>query len=118
LFEDVVDLNVEGVKGNKKAKGRNLKAYETSRPAIVNDDGDTKDEGLDFPNSDGEEEDRLRFKSWSAEGMKNPEFFVAQVFPFVVELRKANAEYSVKNRVEIKLPRNDNRRLRGHCAEE
>jgi hypothetical protein len=49
--------------------------------------------------------------------MKNPEFFVAQVFPFVVELRKANAEYSVKNRVEIKLPRNDNRRLRGHCAE-
>lgn len=53
MFEDVVDLNVEGVKGNKKAKGRNLKAYETSRPVIVNDDGDTKDEGLDFPNSDG-----------------------------------------------------------------
>lgn len=51
-------------------------------------------------------------KSWSEEDIKNPLFFVGQVFPSIVELRKV--EYSLKKKVEIKLPKNGNRRLRGH----
>jgi len=49
--------------------------------------------------------------------MSNPTFFVGLVFPSVEKLREAIAEYSLRNRVEIKLPRNDKRRLRAHCAE-
>ncbi|CAN6321157.1 unnamed protein product [Urochloa humidicola] len=113
LFEDLV---VDVGKGNKKAKGSKLKASEMDRTAIV-DDEDTEDECLELPDSDGEGEGRLRFKSWTEQDMNNPSFFVGQVFPSVVELRKAITEYSVKNRVEIKLPRNEAKRLRAHCAE-
>jgi hypothetical protein len=116
LFEDLVDMDMEWVKGNKKARGSKLKGYETSRPSIC-DDEESEDEELDLTYLDGEGESRLRFKSWTKEDIKNPQFFVGQVFASVVDVRKAIAEYSVKNRVEIKLPRNDNRRLRDHCDE-
>jgi len=49
--------------------------------------------------------------------MSNPTFFVGLVFPSVEKLREAITEHSLRNRVEIKLPRNDKRRLRAHCAE-
>ncbi|WVZ99234.1 hypothetical protein U9M48_044563 [Paspalum notatum var. saurae] len=49
--------------------------------------------------------------------MKNPTFHVGVVFKSVEKLREAITEYSVRNRVEIKLPRNDRRRLRAHCAD-
>ena len=32
-------------------------------------------------------------------------------------LRKAITEYSLKNRVNIKMQRNDQRRIRAHCAD-
>jgi hypothetical protein len=115
LFEDLVDLNVEGMKDNKKAQGSKLKGYEPSRPPVGNDE-DSEDEALELLDLDGEGETRLRFKSWTEEDIKNPQFSVRHVFAYVIELRKAIVEYSVKNRVEIKLPRNYSRRLmKGKC---
>jgi hypothetical protein len=39
------------------------------------------------------------------------------VFQSVEVLRKAITEYKLKQRVEIKMPRNDRTRIRAHCAE-
>ena len=60
---------------------------------------------------------RLRFTSFSEEDMQNPTFSVGLVFPTVQKVREAITEYGVRNRVEIKLPRNDKTRVRAHCAD-
>ena len=39
-------------------------------------------------------------------------------FDSVEVLRKAITEYSIKNRVEIKMPKNDRTRIKAHCDEE
>ncbi|XP_002467844.2 uncharacterized protein LOC8080815 [Sorghum bicolor] len=118
LLEDAVEINLPQVKGkNKKAKDSQLKAIEISVPTPIYDDVDTEDENLDLPKSDGEGEGRLRFNSWSEEDMNNPAFSVGLVFPSVQSVREAITEYSLRNRVEIKLPRNDKKRIRAHCAD-
>jgi hypothetical protein len=116
LFEDEVHLNVPVKKGNKKAKGSQLKAVEVTKNDTVVGDADTDDEGLDLPESDGEGEERMRFNYWNPEDMSNPTFSVGLVFPSVQSVRAAITEYSIKHRVEIKMPRNDNRRIQAHCA--
>jgi hypothetical protein len=116
LMEDAIHFEVKQVKSNKKAKGSQLKALVISRPPLVNEETDTEDEGLELPESDGEGKKKLRFNSWNPEDLSNPTFFVGLVFPSIEKLREAITEYSVKNRVEIKLPRNDQRRVRAHCA--
>ena len=75
LFEDLVDMDMEWVKGHKKVRGNKLKGYETSRPT-VGDDEESEDEDLDHPDSYGKGESRLRFKSWTEQDIKNPQFFV------------------------------------------
>ena len=81
------------------------------------DDLSTDEEYLDLPDSDGEGEVRMRFRSFMPEDLSNPVFKVGMVFPSVEVLRKAITEYSLKNRVEIKMPRNDRTRIGAHCAE-
>jgi hypothetical protein len=71
---------------------------------------------LDLPESDGEDDVRLRFSSFSEEDMQNPAFHVGLVFPNVEKLRDAIIEYSVRNRIEIKMPRNEKIRLKAHCV--
>ena len=105
------------VKGKKKAKGSQLKAIEIRVPTAVDDDADIEDDGLDLPESDGEGEVRMRFNSWNQEDMNNPAFSVGLVFPSVESVRQAIIEYSVRNIVEIKLPRNDKKTVRAHCAD-
>jgi hypothetical protein len=46
-------------------------------------------------------------KCWTEADVNQPSFFVGLVFPTVEKLREAITEYSVRNRVEIKMPRND-----------
>ena len=117
LFEDLVYSHVNVVKDNKKAKGSKLKILVVARPAQGIEEEDTDDEGLDLPESDGEGDVRLRFTSFTEEDMQNPTFHVGLVFPSVQKVREAITEYSVRNRVEIKLPRNDKTRVRAHCAD-
>jgi len=114
--DNVIEEGIK-VKDNKKAKGSKLRTLQTNRPVQAVDDEETDDDGLELPESDGEGEGRLRFTSFSEEDMNNPSFSVGLVFPSVEKLREAITEYNVKNRVEIKLPRNDQRRVKAHCAE-
>ena len=59
----------------------------------------------------------LKFKNFTQEDLSNPAFNVGMVFELVEILRKAITEYSLKNRVNIKMPRKDHRRIREHCAD-
>ncbi|XP_066323556.1 uncharacterized protein [Miscanthus floridulus] len=116
LFDALVTSHVQ-VKDHKKAKGNKLKTLEISRPVQGSDEEDTNDEGLDLPESDGEGDVRLRFSSFNGEDMQNLAFHVGLVFADVQKLRDAITEYTIRNRVEIKMPRNEKARLKAHCAE-
>jgi hypothetical protein len=48
--------------------------------------------------------------------MSNPTFSIGLVFPTIEKLREAIGEYNVRNRAEIKMPRNDRIRVRAHCT--
>jgi len=114
-FEDLVYSVVDQKKSNKKARGSQPKGVEIVVAAVPDDEG-TEEEELDLPGSDGEGEDRLRMKCWTEADVNQPSFSVGLVFPIVEKMREAITEYSVRNRVEIKMPRNDQRRLRAHCV--
>uniref|UniRef100_A0ACD5VPL5 Uncharacterized protein n=1 Tax=Avena sativa TaxID=4498 RepID=A0ACD5VPL5_AVESA len=49
--------------------------------------------------------------------MENPIFKLAMAFSTMQEVRNAVAQYSVKNRVQVKKKRNNSVRLEAHCAE-
>jgi len=71
---------------------------------------------LELPESD-EEGQGLRFKSFRSEDIDNPIFKVGMIFESVEMLRKAITQYSMKQRVEIKMPRNEKKRFKAHCAD-
>jgi hypothetical protein len=124
LLESLVDadeneahVGEDTMKQSKKAKGSKLKSAIVIRPDVMSDEEDTDDEGLELPDSDDEGEGGPTFKSFRDEDMTNPAFSVGLVFPTVEKLREAINEYTVRNRVDIKLPRNDRIRVKAHCAE-
>ena len=123
LFEDNVDGGVVDIGlgkkrfSHKKATESKLKGKQVSTEDYT-EQVSSDDEGLQLPdNSDDEGDITLRFKSFNPEDINNPVFKVGMVFPSVEVIRKAITEYSLKNRVDIKLPRNDRERIRAHCAE-
>ena len=69
------------------------------------------------PDSD-DEEIYMKFKAFRAEDLHCPKFHVGQVFQTVELLRKAIKEYSCKNRVDVKLPVNDKKRVKATCDED
>jgi len=114
LFVDYVDEDVvdEGV-----GKGKRIGRRST---AVTYEEGDhesSDDESLQVADDDVEGQINLKFKNFRTEDMSNSSFKVGMVFESVEILRKAITEYSLKNRVDIKLPRNDQRRIRAHCAD-
>jgi hypothetical protein len=83
--------------------------------AIYGDES-TDESYLELLESD-EEGQGLRFKSFRSEDIDNPIFKVGMIFKSVEMLRKAITQYSMKQRVEIKMPRNEKKRLKAHCAD-
>jgi hypothetical protein len=57
-------------------------------------------------------------KNFREVDFNNSSFKVGMVFDKVETLRKAITECGLKNRVDIKITRNDQRRIRAHCADD
>jgi hypothetical protein len=116
--EDVMDEEIFGSRNTiraKKARGSRLKGQELSLTLELSSDDDK--EGLLLPSDDKDAQVNIKFSTFRQEDLSNPVFKVGMVFESMVKLRAAITEYSLKNRVEIKLPRNENTRIRAHCAE-
>jgi hypothetical protein len=112
LLEDNVDEEVvdEGSRKGKKVKKAKSPAG-TSQGESSGSDSD-----LDLPDdSDREGQVKLKFKSFKPEDLVNPTFKVGMVFSSVELVRKAITEYSLKHRVDIRMPRNDRSRVGVHC---
>lgn len=78
---------------------------------------DSEEDDLHLPDSEDDEEIRLKFKHFGPEDMLNPTFKVGQVFASVELLRKAISEYTCQSRRAITLPVNDQQRLEARCVE-
>ena len=95
---------------------RSLKWNKSGNLASDAVQGNSDDE-LEMPDdSDNEGRVSIKLKCFNPEDLVNPSFRVGMVFSSVELLRKAINEYSLKHRVDIKLPRNDRQRVQGHCA--
>ena len=98
----------KGASKGKKSEKVGLVSYD------IDGDYASIDDELELPETP--EGKGLKFRIFKDEDMSNPIFKVGMLFPSVQMLRKAITEYSLKERVEIKMPRNDQRRVRAHCA--
>jgi hypothetical protein len=78
------------------------------------DDDEIDVERLDIPHSDSNG-DGSAFQTFEEEDMVNPSFYVGLMFSSVERLKEAITKYSVRNRVEIKMARNDRVRVHGTC---
>ncbi|CAN6286061.1 unnamed protein product [Urochloa humidicola] len=116
LFMQNVDGDVveEGFGKGKQASSSHLKG----KNAVERDDADdvsSEEDELDLPESDDEGQVKLRFKGFRDSDLENPVFKVGMIFDSVQLLRKAITEYSLKNRVQISMPRNEKKRLQSAC---
>lgn len=122
LFVDNVDDHVtdEGAaRGKKIGKGSKRAAAARSSKVPVGDEQDdesTDDDGLQLPECDGEGAQGYKSKYFKPEDMANPVFKVGMKFDSVELRRKAITEYSLRNRVDIRVPRNEQSRLEAYCA--
>ena len=108
IDQDVID---EGV-----AKGKTIERRSTTVKCEEGNNESSDDEDMQVPDDDVEGHINLKFKNFTREDLSNPTFKVGMVFESVEILRKAITEYSLKNKVDIKMPRNDQRRIRAHCV--
>lgn len=112
LFTKFVDENVQDAGISSASKGKGVVLEDVSF-----DDTSFGDEGLYLPeSSDGEDSVKLRFKNFEHVDMESPQFSVGMIFGSVQEVRGAINQYSIKNRVAIKTPRNNRTRVEACCA--
>jgi hypothetical protein len=103
--------------GKKISKGNKMIAasFRQKNPSSRDwDEISTDEDELQLPESD---EVGRNMSSFTPEDMSNPIFKIGMKFPTVEVLRQAITEYSLKHRVDIKMPRNDRTRVEAHCAE-
>jgi hypothetical protein len=120
LYEEYVDDDVDKamqIAKAKKAKGSRLKGDKAKTPIDDLSDLSSEDEELQLPADEREGQVNMRFSSFRNEDLNNPTFKVGMVFDSVEMVRATINEYNMKNRVEIKMLRNDKRRIKAHCAE-
>jgi len=110
-----VDNVVEEYIDQGKGKGKKIGTEDQVLVYDEDHDYDSTDDDLDLPESSHGK--GFKFKTFKEEDMVNPIFKVGMLFPSVEILRKAITEYSLRERVEIKMPRNDRMRVRAHCAD-
>ena len=79
---------------------------------------DYESEGEDLWAPDSDDEMQTKFRAFRKEDLTCPKFHVGQVFENVDLLRKEIKEYSCKNRVDVKLPVNDRKRVKAVCDED
>ncbi|CAO2149444.1 unnamed protein product [Urochloa humidicola] len=123
LFVDNIDDQVvdEGVvKGKKIGKGKKARGNRVKEKGTldVDDELSTDEDDLQLPESDGEGKIKMGFKPFREVDMHNPCFKVGMLFGSVELLRKPITEYSLKERVDIRMPRNEQTRLRAVCAQD
>ena len=75
-------------------------------------------EGEDLWGPDSDDEVANKFRIFRREDLHSPKFHIGQVFVSVDLLRTAIKEYSCKNRVDIRMPVNDKKRLKVVCDED
>ncbi|CAD6206977.1 unnamed protein product [Miscanthus lutarioriparius] len=79
------------------------------------DEISTDEDELELPDSNGEGKVGANMSSFRPEDIENPIFKLGMKFDSIELLRKAISEYSIKERVEIKMPWNDKKRIKAHC---
>ncbi|XP_020148709.1 protein FAR-RED IMPAIRED RESPONSE 1-like [Aegilops tauschii subsp. strangulata] len=79
---------------------------------------DYESEGEDLWAPDSDDEMQTKFRAFRKEDLTYPKFHVGQVFENVDLLSKAIKEYSCKNRVDVKLPTNDRKRVKVVCDDD
>jgi hypothetical protein len=75
----------------------------------------SNEDELELPDSDEEGHPDKNLKTFRPEDMHNPIFKIGMKFALVEMLRSAITEYRIKQRVEIKMPKNDQSRIKAHC---
>ncbi|CAD6217990.1 unnamed protein product [Miscanthus lutarioriparius] len=106
LFYDNVD---DGMVDEGAAKGMNMATdREWDEPSSDEDE-------LELPDSNEEGQVGRNLKTFRLKDMQNPIFKIGMKFASVELLRMAIIEYNIKQRVEIKMPKNDRTRIKAHC---
>lgn len=108
LYEEYIDGDVDKamqIAKAKKGKGSRLKGDKAKTPTDDQSDLSSEGEELQLPPDEREGQVDIRFSSFRNEDLNNPMFKVGMVFNSVEMVRAAINEYSMKNRVEIKMPR-------------
>ena len=126
LYADNVDEDEpeqrDEKKSNEKAKQKGKEKVvptnqQKGKEAYQSDEDMSKNDVL-WVTYSNDEELNLKFKSFREDDLHKPKFHVGQVFESVELLRTAIKEYSCQNRVDIKLPVNDRKRLKAKCDED
>ena len=101
----------------KMTRGSRLKGQRVVGTPDDEEDGSLDEDVMDMSDEDSAGRINLKFTSFKAEDISNPCFKVGMIFESVDIVRNDVIEYSMKNRIDIKMLRNDKRRVRAHCAE-